>query len=101
MVIHRGAHILAITRPRSFPFSCLAALTKCAESGEGNLLALAVEAARARCTVGEISDALEKVWGRHVAQDRLVIYLPCGCLLVRRCGVRDFEVCNDLFCCMH
>jgi len=52
--------------------SCLAALTKCAESGEGNLLALAVEAARARCTVGEISDALEKVWGRHVAQDRLV-----------------------------
>jgi methylmalonyl-CoA mutase len=46
----------------------LAALTKCAGSGEGNLLALAVEAARARCTVGEISDALEKVWGRHKAE---------------------------------
>ena len=33
---------------------------------------LAVDAARARCTVGEISGALEQVWGRHVAQDRLV-----------------------------
>ena len=31
-----------------------------------------MEAARARCTVGEISGALESVWGRHVAQDRLV-----------------------------
>jgi len=52
--------------------ACLEALTKSAETGEGNLLALAIEAARARCTVGEISGALEKVWGRHVAQDRLV-----------------------------
>src|SRR5262249_27222346 len=46
----------------------LDALTKAAESGEGNVLALAVEAARARATVGEISDALEKVWGRYHAQ---------------------------------
>jgi methylmalonyl-CoA mutase len=45
----------------------LAALTKCAESGEGNLLGLAVDAARARCSVGEISDALEKVFGRFKA----------------------------------
>jgi len=51
---------------------CLAALTKCGQTGEGNLMALAIEASRARCTVGEISDALEKAWGRHVAQDRLV-----------------------------
>jgi methylmalonyl-CoA mutase len=43
----------------------LAALTKTAESGEGNLLEKAVTAARLRATVGEISDALEKVWGRH------------------------------------
>src|SRR5882724_2486461 len=45
----------------------LAALTRCAETGEGNLLALGVEAARARATVGEISGALEKVWGRYHA----------------------------------
>jgi methylmalonyl-CoA mutase len=43
----------------------LAALTKAAESGEGNLLALAVEATRKRATVGEVSDALEVAWGRH------------------------------------
>ena len=45
----------------------LAGLTHSAESGEGNLLALAVDAARARATVGEISEALVKVWGRHQA----------------------------------
>jgi methylmalonyl-CoA mutase len=50
----------------------LAALSQAAESGEGNLLALAVEAARARATVGEISDALESVWGRHQAEVRAV-----------------------------
>ena len=41
-----------------------------ARSGEGNLLGLAVEAARARCSVGEISTAMEKVFGRHIASDR-------------------------------
>jgi methylmalonyl-CoA mutase len=46
----------------------LHALTRCAESGEGNLLALSVEAVRAGATVGEISDALEKPWGRYVPQ---------------------------------
>lgn len=51
---------------------CVEALTRCAETGQGNLLQLAVDAARARCTVGEISGALEQVWSRHVAQDRLV-----------------------------
>ena len=45
----------------------LAALASCAESGEGNLLQCAVDAARARATVGEISDALERVWTRHRA----------------------------------
>ncbi len=45
----------------------LNALTRGAETREGNLLALAVDAARARATVGEISDALEKVYGRHQA----------------------------------
>ncbi|ADV67681.1 methylmalonyl-CoA mutase [Deinococcus maricopensis] len=48
----------------------LAALEDAARSGEGNLLALAVEAMRARATVGEVSDALERAWGRHVAEVR-------------------------------
>jgi methylmalonyl-CoA mutase len=45
----------------------LAALTRAAESGEGNLLALTVDAARAKATVGEMAAALEKVFGRHSA----------------------------------
>lgn len=47
-------------------------ITKAAETGEGNLLALAIEAARARASVGEISDALEKVFGRHQLTTRMV-----------------------------
>jgi len=50
----------------------LNALTHCAETGDGNLLALAVDAARARATIGEISDALETVWGRHKAVIRSI-----------------------------
>jgi methylmalonyl-CoA mutase len=50
----------------------LAALTGAAQSGEGNLLELAVEAARARATIGEISQALEKVWGRYHAEVRAI-----------------------------
>jgi methylmalonyl-CoA mutase len=50
----------------------LDALTRCAQTGEGNLLELAVDAARARATVGEISLALENVWGRHRAEIRAV-----------------------------
>ena len=43
-----------------------------AADGEGNLLELAINAARAKATVGEISDALEKVWGRHQAEIRTI-----------------------------
>ena len=50
----------------------LDALTRAAEDESGNLLELAVEAARARATVGEISDALEKVYGRHRATTRSI-----------------------------
>jgi len=50
----------------------LEALTNAAASGGGNLLALAVDAARAKATVGEISDALEKVYGRHRAETRAI-----------------------------
>ncbi|UCG34513.1 MAG: methylmalonyl-CoA mutase [Phycisphaerales bacterium] len=52
--------------------SALAALTRCAETGEGNLLALAVDAARAKATVGEVTGALEKVWGRHQADVQVI-----------------------------
>ncbi|MEM6599766.1 MAG: methylmalonyl-CoA mutase [Verrucomicrobiota bacterium] len=52
--------------------ACLHALTQSAESGEDNLLGLAVEAARARASLGEISDALEKVYGRHQAVIRSI-----------------------------
>jgi methylmalonyl-CoA mutase len=45
----------------------LQAITRCAETGQGNLLALSIEAARARASLGEISYAMEKVFGRHKA----------------------------------
>ncbi|MCA3251846.1 MAG: methylmalonyl-CoA mutase [Rubrivivax sp.] len=47
--------------------AALDALTACAQTGQGNLLELSIEAVRARATVGEVSDALEKVFGRHRA----------------------------------
>jgi methylmalonyl-CoA mutase len=50
----------------------LAALTRTAAGGNGNLLALAIDAARARATVGEISAALEKVFGRHRAEIKAI-----------------------------
>ena len=53
----------------------LEALTACAasnDSGQGNLLALSIEAMRLRATVGEVSEALEKVWGRHRADTQKV-----------------------------
>ena len=52
--------------------ACLKAITSCASTGEGNLLALAVDAARERATLGEISDALENVWGRYNAVVRSI-----------------------------
>ncbi len=50
----------------------LAALSECAGSGRGNLLALCLEAARARATVGEMTAALERVWGRHLPDSRVI-----------------------------
>jgi methylmalonyl-CoA mutase len=47
--------------------SALQALTQCAETGDGNLLDLAVDAARKRASLGEISDAMEQVFGRYQA----------------------------------
>ncbi len=50
----------------------LVALTDAAKSGEGNILALAVEATRKRASVGEISTALEVAWGRHTANNQTI-----------------------------
>jgi methylmalonyl-CoA mutase len=50
----------------------LAAITKCAETGDGNLLALSVTAARNRATLGEITQAMEKVYGRYQAVIRSI-----------------------------
>jgi methylmalonyl-CoA mutase len=50
----------------------LDALTRAADRGNGNLLALAIDAARAKATVGEISSALEKVFGRHRAEIKAI-----------------------------
>ncbi|ANE43417.1 methylmalonyl-CoA mutase [Deinococcus puniceus] len=50
--------------------AALDALEDAARTGEGNLLALSVAAMQARATVGEVSDALERVWGRHAAEVR-------------------------------
>ncbi len=52
--------------------AALKALTHAAETGSGNLLDLAVKAARAKATVGEISEAMEKVYGRHRADTRAI-----------------------------
>jgi len=64
--VARLQHIRA-TRDGAKVQALLAKLTDAARSGEGNLLALSVEAMRARATVGEVSDALEQVYGRHRA----------------------------------
>jgi methylmalonyl-CoA mutase len=62
---------LRAERDQAATDAALAELSKAAGS-EGNLLELAINAARAKATVGEISDALEKVWGRHQAEIRTI-----------------------------
>lgn len=63
---------LRASRDEAAVEKALHALTVSADSGDGNLLDLSVKAARAKATVGEISGALEKVWGRHQATIRTV-----------------------------
>lgn len=60
------------TRDENKLKQCLYDITKCAETKCGNLLQLAINAARSRATVGEITEAMEKVFGRNVASDRMV-----------------------------
>jgi methylmalonyl-CoA mutase len=63
---------LRAERDRSAVEQALAALTRGADSGNVNLLALAIDAARAKATVGEISMAMEKVFGRHRADVKTI-----------------------------
>ncbi|MBU6437861.1 MAG: cobalamin-dependent protein, partial [Betaproteobacteria bacterium] len=64
--IARLKHVKA-TRDTAAVTAALDALTQCARTGQGNLLDLSIRAMRLRATVGEVSDALEKVFGRHKA----------------------------------
>jgi methylmalonyl-CoA mutase len=63
---------LRAERDESATQAALDALTRGADTPDQNLLALAIDAARAKATVGEISDALEKVYGRHAATIRTI-----------------------------
>ncbi len=60
------------TRDTAAVQAALDALTKCAETGEGNLLDLSVKAMRLRATLGEVSDALEKIFGRFRANNQTI-----------------------------
>lgn len=84
----RGAQIRRLEKIRAERNStdveaALQAITKCAETGQGNLLDLAVQAARKRATLGEISEAMEKVFGRYRAVIRTIS------------GVYSSEIMND------
>jgi methylmalonyl-CoA mutase len=79
----RQAQIARLDRVRRTrdPARCqaaLSALTEAAKSGNGNLIALSIEASRARATVGEISDALEAVFTRHRATTQSVVGIYGG-----------------------
>lgn len=69
--IERLEQVRSTRNPRAFD-DAISALKQAAASGEGNLLALAVEAARARASLGEISDAMEEAFHRHKAPTRVI-----------------------------
>ncbi|MDR3158195.1 MAG: methylmalonyl-CoA mutase [Zoogloeaceae bacterium] len=66
------------TRDTAAVEAALAALTQCAETGEGNLLDLTVKAIRLRASVGEVSDAMEKVFGRFRATHQIISGVYAG-----------------------
>ena len=65
--LHRLKNVKA-QRDAKVVEQCLVALTESASTGKGNLLSLAIDAARNRCTLGEISKALEEIYGRYQAK---------------------------------
>ncbi|WP_231876786.1 methylmalonyl-CoA mutase family protein, partial [Oleiphilus sp. HI0066] len=68
----KGLEKIKAERDNDAVKAALNALTSAAKTGDGNLLALSVAAARLRATVGEISDALEEIYGRYQAQARTI-----------------------------
>ena len=85
------------TRDEAQCRACLAALSRCAESGEGNLLDLSVAAARARASLGEISAALAQVFARFEAETRALrgVYADADSqdkdIIAAREAAREFE----------
>ena len=77
--------------------AALAAITEAAKEGTGNLLELAVSAARVRATVGEISLALEKAYGRHKAQIRAISGVYAGESAARDPRVAEARAATDAF----
>lgn len=75
----------------------LKAMTDAAQSGSGNLLALAVEAARAHATVGEMSYAMEKVFGRHQAEIRTIKGVYLKEVQQGKVDVKDLNKLLDVF----
>jgi len=67
-----GLQALKKNRDDQAVAAALDALSQCAKSGQGNLLAMAVEAAKVRATLGEISLALEQHWGRYVPKTQTI-----------------------------
>lgn len=65
-------HQVKAARDQEEVTQSLTAITEAAKIGKGNLLALAIDAARKRATLGEISDAMELAFGRHKAQTRSI-----------------------------
>ena len=70
-------HLLKEKRDQAEVDRCLAAITHCAR-GEGNLLEVVIPAMRARATVGEVSDAMEEVFGRYTATTRCISGVYAG-----------------------
>ena len=88
---------LKAERDSSAVEAALAAITEAAKEGTGNLLELAVNAARVRATVGEISLALEKAYGRHKAQIRAISGVYAGESAARDPRVAEARAATDAF----
>jgi methylmalonyl-CoA mutase len=75
---------------------CLKAIEECAKTGEGNLLELSIYAARERATLGEISNAMEKHFGRHKAVIRSISGVYSG-EYAKKCDVDEVRAMTDAF----
>lgn len=87
-----GLEKLKASRNQAEVDAALAALTEAAQNGTGNLLDLSVKAARCRCTLGEISAALEKVYGRYKATIRSI----SGVYSAEAMNDKDFETAKKM-----